>query len=292
MRITNSILAREAVSGFQRQMRALDDARRQVASGLKVVRPSDDPVAVAGIMGSSSGLRALEQYRENLQTGQSRLAIEESTLDQITNVLIRAKELAVSQATGTASAATRTATKAEIDGIIDFVTDLGNTKLAGSFVFGGQYADTPPFIGTASDPLKPPSGSLKMEIGAGLVVETNHSAQQIFLDTDLVDSLKALSVALGADDVPGIQAAMTRIDDATKATQVLVGDLGGRMNQLDLSVSNLDSLEVTLKTFRSGLADTDMAEAITELVNRQGSLEAAMLANANILNITLTDYLR
>ena len=53
-----------------------------------------------------------------------------------------------------------------------------------------------------------------------------------------------------------------------------------------------DSLEVTLKTFRSGLADTDMAEAITELVNRQGSLEAAMLANSNILNITLTDYLR
>ncbi len=43
MRITNSILAREAVSGFQRQMRALDDARRQVASGLKVTRPFDDP---------------------------------------------------------------------------------------------------------------------------------------------------------------------------------------------------------------------------------------------------------
>ena len=175
---------------------------------------------------------------------------------------------------------------------VAFGTDLGNTRLAGSFVFGGQYADTPPFVGTTSDPLKPPSGSLKMEIGAGLVVETNHSAQEIFLDTDVVDSLKALSAALGADNVPGVQAAMTRIDNAFQATQVLVGELGGRMNQLDLSVSNLDSLEVTLKTFRSGLADADMAEAITELVNRQGSLEAAMLANSKILNITLTDYLR
>jgi len=292
LRITNSILAHEAVAGFQRQLRALDEARRQVSSGLRVTRPSDDPVAVAGIMGSSSGLRALEQYRSNLQTGQSRLAIEDSTLDQITNVLIRAKELAVSQATDTASAASRLAVKAEIDGIIDFVTDLGNAKLAGSYVFGGQYADTPPFVNRASDPLKPPSGSLKMEISAGLVVETNHSAQQIFLDSDVVESVKALTVALGTNDVPGIQAAMTRVDAAIQATQVLVGALGGRMNQLDISLSNLDSLEVTLKTFRSSLADADMAEAVTELVARQGSLEAAMLANANILRITLTDYLR
>lgn len=292
MRITNSMLSREAITGFQQQMRALDDARRRVTTGLKVSTPSDDPVAASGIMGSSSSLRALDQYRGNLQTGQSRLAIEDSTLDQITNVMIRAKELAVSQATGTASAATRTVTKAEIDGIIDFVTDLGNTQLAGSYVFGGQYADTPPFIFTAPDPAKPASGSLKMEAGAGLVLETNHSAKEIFLDTDVVDSLKALSVALGADDVAGIQTAMTRIDSAIEATQVVVGSLGGRMNALDLSLSNLDSLEVTLQTFRSGLADADLAEAVTELVSRQGSLEAAMLANANILNMSLSDYLR
>ena len=52
------------------------------------------------------------------------------------------------------------------------------------------------------------------------------------------------------------------------------------------------SLEITLRTFRSGLSDADLAEAVTELVSRQGALEATMLANARIFDVTLADYLR
>ena len=64
------------------------------------------------------------------------------------------------------------------------------------------------------------------------------------------------------------------------------------MNQLDVASSNLDSLDVNLQTFRSGLQDADMTEAVTRLVERQSALEAAMLANSKILNLTITDYLR
>ena len=60
---------------------------------------------------------------------------------------------------------------------------------------------------------------------------------------------------------------------------------------MDLSVSNLEALDINLQTFRSGLADADLAEAVMELVNRQGALEAAMLANSRMLNLTLADYL-
>lgn len=292
MRITNAILGREALSGYQSQLQALNRVRAEVSTGLRVSRPSDDPVSVPTIMQSSSGLRALEQYRRNVQAGQSRLAVEDSVLEQVNNALARAKELAVSQATDTASAQTREAVRAEVDTLIDFVTDLANTQLAGSYVFGGQYADRPPFDGGVTDPAYPPSGAHTIEVGAGLRVETNHSAQEIFVDTDVVDSLKALSTALGANDVDGIRSAMTRVDGAISAVQVVVGELGARMNQLDVTVANLDSLEVTLETFRADLSDADLAKAVTELVNRQSTLEAAMLANARILNTTLTDYLR
>lgn len=243
-------------------------------------------------MQSSSGLRALEQYRRNLEAGQARIAIEDSVLEQITSSLIRARELALSQAADPATQATRQATRAEIDGIIDFVTDLGNSKLAGSYIFGGQYSDTPPFQATLPDPLRPPTGSLKMEVGAGAFVETNHSAQDIFLDSDLVDSLRALSAALGANDATAIQTVTSRIDSAFDNIQELIGEVGARANYLDTAVSNMDSLEVTLQTFRSSLKDADLAEAVTDLVARQGALEAAMLANSRLLNLTLADYLR
>ncbi len=291
MRITNAILGREALSGYQSQLQALNRVREEVSTGVRVSRPSDDPVSVPPIMQASSGLRALEQYRRNVQAAQSRLAVEDSVLEQVNQALARAKELAVSQATDTASAETRQAVRAEVDTLVDFVTDLANTQLAGSYVFGGQYADRPPFNGSVTDPAYPPSGAHTIEVGAGLFVETNHSAQEIFIDTDVVESLKALSAALDANDVDGIRTAMTRVDGAISAVQEVVGELGARMNQLDVTVANLDSLEVTLETFRADLSDTDLAEAVTELVNRQSTLEAALLANARILKTTLTDYL-
>jgi flagellar hook-associated protein 3 FlgL len=292
LRITNSVLAKEALSGFQAQMRALDQARREATTGIRVSRPSDDPVAVAGIMRSASGLRALEQYQRNLGAAQSRLEVEDSALGELTDVLTRAKELAISQASDNASASTRETTAKEILTLVDFVTDLANTQVSGSYIFGGQYADSPPFQGGASDQDRPPSGSFQVEVGTSQFVDTNHSAQEIFIDSDVVDSLRDLATALQADDSVAIQATIPRLDSAFDEVQNLVGDLGARMNLLEVASSNLDSLEVNLQTFRSSLEDADLTEAVTRLVERQGALEAAMLANSKILNLTITDYLR
>ena len=76
------------------------------------------------------------------------------------------------------------------------------------------------------------------------------------------------------------------------SVQELVAEVGGRQNYLDAAVTNLESLEVTLSTYRSKIADVDMAEAVTEMVARQGALEAAMLANSKIFDVTLANYLR
>lgn len=291
MRITNGILARGTLSGMQSQMQALDKVRQQASTGIRVARASDDPVAAAGIMRSSSGLQALSQYRRNIQAGQSRLAAEDTNLNELGNALSRAKELGVAQGSDTASAATRRTVKAEIDQLIDFTKDLANTQHQGAYLYGGQYADRAPYTGGTLDPALPPSGDRRLEVGAGRYVKTNHSAQEIFVDSDAVDSLQALSDALGANDTDAIRTALTRIDGAFDNVQEVVGDLGARQNQLDVTLSNLESLELNLQTFRGELSDADLATAVTELVHRQGTLEAAMMANSRIMNLTLTNYL-
>lgn len=292
MRITNSILALEAMSGIQSQMRGLQDAQRRVSTGLEVERPSDDPVAAAGILQSSSGLRALEQYRSNLETGQARLAVEESVLDQLSVALTRAKEISVSQVNDSNDAEARARASQEIGELLEHVRALANTKFQGSYVFGGQYSDTAPYQGTVTDPTRPPSGTARIEIGSGVLAETNHAAQEIFLDSDLVDGLEALRVSLNTNDVPALQASMDRLDVAFDTVQELTSEVGARTNRLDVAVTNLDSLDVTLQTFRSDLGDADLAEAVADLVNRQGALEAAMLATSRIMNTTLSNYLR
>jgi flagellar hook-associated protein 3 FlgL len=206
--------------------------------------------------------------------------------------MIRARELGVSQQGSTATAETRLVAKEEIDGIQEFVRELGNTQFAGSYLFGGDYADTKPFPVGGPDPLKPPSGTLRIEGGSGHFLNVNHSGQEVFVDTGVMAALEDLSTALAANSEGDITAAMADLSTAFTEVQELTGDLGARMGQVDMAASNLDAMEVTLKTFRSDLQDVELEEALTELVALQTTYEAALMANSRILSSTLTDYLR
>jgi flagellar hook-associated protein 3 FlgL len=292
VRVTNQVLLNQALGSTRDLMSEFGDLQRAVTSGLRVERPSDDPAAAGGIMRTSSSLRALEQYRENLDLAQSRLSLENGVMDQVTNVLIRVKELAISQAGSTASADTRSAVQAEVDELHEFLVGLGNTQFAGSYLFGGDYADSIPFTITGIDPARPPAGDFKVEGGAGTFYLANHSGQEILVDTHVLEALEAVSQALGNNSAPDIQAALSDMDVAIDEVQVVIAELGARINRVDHALENLGSLEVELLTQRSDLQDTDMEEAITRLVNRQVTYESAMLANSRILNLTLTDYLR
>jgi flagellar hook-associated protein 3 FlgL len=198
------------------------------------------------------------------------------------------------EGTSTATAATRLSAKSEVDGLIDSVVGLGNTKYQNDYLFGGNdvtdapLSNTPPFYtGAAAD-----TGSHTTQIAAGQVFKSNHNAKEIFLDTGTLKALKDLSTALGANDTSGISTALSELQSSSQGVQALVGDLGARQNQLDNASSNLDALKTNLTTFKSNLSEVDQETAITELVTRQTAYQSAMLATSRVIGMTLTDYLK
>lgn len=290
MRITNSILHRTALGGVTRGLSSLEEATRKVTSGLRVERPSDDPVATSGIMRSSSGLRAIDQYLRNLSTAESRLAVEDDVLNQLGNVLSRARELGVGQGTDTATGQTRLSARVEVNGLIETVRALGNSRLGEAWVFGGDEANRPPF---SEDPLVPlPSGEGAVEIAAGQTVQTAHSAQTIFADTGALDALARLATALEQDSRPAIAESLVELEEAFSSVQQLVGEVGGRLNRVDVARENLTALDTSLRTHRSDLQDIELEEAISDLVRQQLAYQTALASNARILSLNLTDYLR
>ncbi|MGI9625290.1 MAG: flagellin [Longimicrobiales bacterium] len=292
MRITNGLLQRAALRGLQTNLQALDRAQRQASTGVRFERPSEDPVSMGGVMQSTGRLRAIEQYQRNLSGGLSRLNTEDSVLGQLTNQLGRARQLGLGQVGATANPQTRDITKQEVDQIIDAVTGLGNTQLEGSYLFGGLTTDVRPFPPGGPDPLNPPLGDREIEANAGLILKTNHSGSEVFIDTGALDSLYALSAALEAGVPEDIATAVTDVETAFDNIQSLVGELGARVNRLEATQENLSALEINLQTFRSDLQDVELEEAVTEMVSRQVAYEAALAANSRILNLTLTNYLR
>lgn len=306
MRITNNIIHRDSLAYVQANARGISKAQQQVSTGLRVTKPSDDPSVAAAAMQAGGSLRAITQYRRNIESATGRAAAEEGVLDRLSETLTRAKELGVAQGTATASAATRLVAKSEVDQILASALSLGNTQYAGEYLFGGKRVDLAPFDASragfvAADPADSSgttsldlTGAPATEIAAGQRVRATHDGAQVFTTAGRspLAALKQLSDALGANDQNAVRASIAALDGAFDGTQGLLSETGGRTNQLQMAQSNLDALEGTLKTFKSNLEEVDLEKAMTELVGKQTAYQAAMLATSKVLSLNLTDYLR
>ena len=302
MRVTNSIITRNSQSRLQANLQGLDRIREDISSGIRLRKMSDDPTSGGELVRISSSMRALSQFKRNVDSGIARATAEESVLDQLTNALTRGIELGIAQASATANPQSRLIVKAEVDQLINFSANLGNTRIGDEYLFGGNRAGEAPFatpapvtgsfsrLTLAGNPVNP-SGNISLEIGDNTFVTPTHNGTQVFIDTDALDALRALSTALGNNDPTAIQAAADRITTANSNVQSLIGTQGARINELDTASVSHNLMELNLKAFRSDLRDTEIDKAMVELVGRQTLYQAAMSATSRILGLSLANYL-
>ena len=293
MRVTDSMIQTNATLSLQMNLQQMAQAQTQVSTGQKYSSFADDPRAQSSVMQTSTSLNALDQYQRNINDATARANMEDTVLQQLTDTVTRATAIATQQGSATATAANRMAAKQEVDNLLSTAVAAGNTQYQGTYLFGGDnttsapVTDTPPFYSVAA-----PSGTHTTEIAAGQLFKSNHNAKELLLDTGTLQSLKDLSTALGNNDQAAIGTALTSLNTSQQGTQSLVGDLGAREDQLQVTGSNITALQANLTTFKSNLSNVDQEAAITNLVTRQTAYQSAMLATSRVLGMTLTDYLK
>jgi flagellar hook-associated protein 3 FlgL len=293
VRITSQIIDRRSLETIQRNLASLDEAQVQASTGYKVRNASDDPASYVGVLSADRRLSALDQYRRNIASAQARMSAEEATLDQVGELVSRARELAISQAAGNGSQETRLVVRGEVEQSLSQLILLGNTPWAEGFLFGGDFADRRPFDASgAVDPNTPPSGGPSVEYSEGQTTIINHDGVQVFLDTGVFDALKRLSAGLAANDDAEIGASITDLNTAFGRVQDVLGETGVRSRQLDAATTNIDSLKFGVESLKSELSEADIETAITQLVSRQNAYQSALMATSTLLHTTITDYLR
>ncbi|WP_447972102.1 flagellin N-terminal helical domain-containing protein [Nitrospira sp. Kam-Ns4a] len=112
-------------------------AQEQIASGKRVIRPSDDPSAFGRIVSGQASLARLDQRLRNIQTGTARLQTADGTLTSVTNVLTRVKELAVGLRNDTNGPTERAAGAVEARQLALELQRLANTTSNGQALFTG-----------------------------------------------------------------------------------------------------------------------------------------------------------
>src|SRR6187401_1548914 len=103
MRVTNQLITRHSQSRLQANLQGIDRLREDISSGIRVRKMSDDPVAAGEVVRIGSSMRAITQFRRNIEIGLVRAQAEETVLDQLSNATTRAMELGISQASSTAN---------------------------------------------------------------------------------------------------------------------------------------------------------------------------------------------
>lgn len=293
MRITNQITLDRSIDSIQRSLQATARLERQITTGMRFDRLSHGPLEGRTVMDIDAQLRASEQYVRNINAARARLSIEDDALNSVTNLLTRAREIAVQQGSSTTSPASRAAGLQEVQELRDAVIQIANQKHNGAFVFGGVNSTQPPLDAAGDlDPVAPALGAPTYEIAASVNAFGAHDAGEIFIDTEVIAALVDLEAAIAADDQIAIQAEVDRIQTVISSVQSLVADVGARQVRLDIGENTLSVVDQAHVERRSSLIDTPIEEAITELATRQASYQASLLATSRLLETSLVNFLR
>lgn len=316
MRVTTAGQTQAIIARLLDAQSKLADAQDRATSGLKVGKMSDDPTSASVIVRDSSALRGIDQYTRNAQGVTTSLNAEDSVLQQLGDLLNRAKELGVESNTATSTPNARSAAASEVQQLLAQAVSLANTKVGNDYVFGGTNNDgrqpfdasaatfVPSDVPSAGGAPVPryPTGVRSIDVGAGgQTLQGAHDGTSVFLGytngapdatRGVLPALRQLAQALSGSDTSQIGSALSTIDDAVDATQVRVGELGARQNQTDAVTTGLTALQSTLTQQKSGLSEVDMEQAVTEMLARQTTYQAAMMASSKVMGMSLTDYLR
>jgi flagellar hook-associated protein 3 FlgL len=150
--------SRVSSAGFHyRALNALMDAQlrlsktqEQVASGRRILTPADDPVGATRVQDLTRQLAASGQYLRNNDIARSRLSLEEKSLADVASSLNRIRELALQASNDTVDHDSRQLIKAEIQGLLQELVDIGNSKDGqGEYLFAGLSTQTQPFARVA-----------------------------------------------------------------------------------------------------------------------------------------------
>jgi len=146
MRISTLTMFDSRLSAMNRQQSDFLEVGQQLATGRRVVSPSDDPQAASRAVGVSQSLAVTQQYADSRVSARNAMSQEESVLNSVSDALTSAKTLMVQAGNETLSDADRSSISSQLKGIYEALIGQANTTDGnGSYLFGGIKDNAPPF---------------------------------------------------------------------------------------------------------------------------------------------------
>ena len=183
MRISTHQLQQQGINSMLEQQSRMSKTQLQVSTGRRILTPADDPAASSQVLGLTQVKEVIVQHQANADAARARLALEESALTGVGDLLQRVRELAVQASNSVLSNGDRAAIAKEVRQRLDELLSLSNTKDANNeYVFAGHQGLTQPFSANASGGFNynGDEGQRYLQIGPSRQVAVGDSGTAVF----------------------------------------------------------------------------------------------------------------
>ncbi|MBY0314239.1 MAG: flagellin FliC [Bdellovibrionales bacterium] len=264
LRINTNTAALNAQRNLYGTKLALDKSLEKLSSGYRINRAGDDAAGLAISESLRGQIRGLKMAWRNAQDGVSMIQVAEGGLQEVSNILIRLRELGVQGASDTIGPVERQLLNVEYQQLLDEIDRIADsTEFNGTPLLSGTGAVLDFQVGTRNDP----------------------NIDRLSFDASKTD---ANSAAIGVNlttvaDKASAQNSLAAIDEAIVAVSAMRADFGAMQNRLNSTINNLSISLENMAAANSRIRDVDVAEETAEMTKQNILLQAgtSVMAQAN-----------
>jgi flagellar hook-associated protein 3 FlgL len=269
MKVTQNSTFRLMQTNLERITTKLQDLQNQGATGLKLIKPSDDPASIRPVLTTRTQIRDTDRYLATMGVTADKMAATDGYMASIETVLQSAKQITNNAINSSLSDSDRTTLADQIDQLKQQLLDSANATVDGKYIFAGYQENTKPF--TANPTYDPATydpavsttwpyyyngdaNPTQLEITPGEYLDATITGNQLFLGVSNTNWVDSTTPATGTQPEPGkidIFSVLTRASEAIRANNIddPLGPGGGMQNNLD----NLETAANQERILRSRL---------------------------------------
>ena len=187
-------------------------AQEQLASGRRLLRPSDDPVGAARALRLNSQLADVGRFRGAITAGRASVDTASSALEQASTLVAEARALLLQGMSGTLAQEDRESIASEFELIRSQLLEIGNLQSGDRFLFSGTETKTRPWVevsrgGTTVVEYRGNDEAQSLRVGEGIQVPITVPGFELFGRFEptgtFFDGLTGVSSGLTADQGAG-----------------------------------------------------------------------------------------
>ncbi|MCX5771436.1 MAG: flagellar hook-associated protein FlgL [Candidatus Hydrogenedentes bacterium] len=298
MRVTQGLMVTRALSNLNYQTRRLLELQEQLATGLRVNAPSDDPLAARTAIDIRQTMSRSQQYLDNISGADLQLLESVTAIQSVVDVLQRANEIALQGSNGTMDQQQRNQLAVEANQLLESVLMEANHQTNGRYVFGGTRTLSAPYV-----PARNAQGEItsvayagnldQISVGVadGVSVVVNETGQNAFQSTqDVMQLLIDIRDNLRTSDLPALQQRLAELKRGQDQALASVARIGATQNRLERLTTNTEDHMQQLQVALSNAIEADYAETVMNLNAQTNAFQAALSASARVIQQSLLDY--